>query len=294
MVSSSPQHHTPPKQQLTWLEQRSLPVDWELLFCSHVLELPALHWGLWDAGQELTLAGLQRAQRRFTAKVVSALGQPTGPVLDVGCGRGDASELLARSGVPVVALAPIANYLPRMHALAPQGVQFVMQRFEDYAPQGRFAHLLMSESCGYFPARTAFARAARLLVEGGTLTVANMFRREPVSLPVGKHLLGDFLREAAQAGFDLSNVEDITEGVLPTLELYQDVLVRRVNLAADLVQLAMRRQSRWGRRSARLAAWLTAPLLARAQLRYAAYAARFDAKSFREYSTYRVMKFVKR
>ena len=59
-----------------------------LRFYSDVLGLDHLHYGLWEADEELTVANLKLAQNRYQQAIIDLLPPPPPRVLDVGCGTG--------------------------------------------------------------------------------------------------------------------------------------------------------------------------------------------------------------
>ncbi len=195
------------------------PIDWELLFCSHVLRLESLHWGLWSPDQEMSLEGLRHAQEAYTNCVLELIPSSVNTALDVGCGMGDVALKLAGRGIQVTSISPIANYDDRLKSLRTRGVVYRRTRFEDFESDHLYDLVMMVESCGYFEARPSIHRAMRLLRPGGFFLVANPFRIADVPYMVGRHVLSDYREEARQAGFVVQEMHDITSGVLPTLEL---------------------------------------------------------------------------
>ena len=74
-----------------------------LKFYSDVLGLEHLHYGIWETGDELTLANLKAAQERYQQSIIDLLPpvdskKPT-RVLDVGCGTGELSKALKAKSV---------------------------------------------------------------------------------------------------------------------------------------------------------------------------------------------------
>ncbi len=195
------------------------PIDWELLFCSHVLRLESLHWGLWSPDTEMSLEGLRQAQEAYTNCVLDLVPANVNTALDVGCGMGDVALNLADRGVRVTSISPIANYDDRLKSLRTRGVKYRRTRFEDFESDHLFDLVMMVESCGYFEAGPSIHRAMSLLRPGGFFLVANPFRAADVPYMVGRHVLSDYREEARRAGLVVEEMRDITSGVLPTLEL---------------------------------------------------------------------------
>lgn len=203
----------------TYPSANSGPIDWELLFCSHVLRLESLHWGFWSPDQEMSLEELRRAQEAYTNCVLDLVPSSVNTALDVGCGMGDVALKLANRGVRVTSISPIANYDDRLNSLRARGVEYRRTRFEDFESDHRFDLVMMVESCGYFEARSSIHRTMSLLRPGGFFLVANPFRVADVPYLVGRHVFSDYREEARRAGLVVQEMHDITTGVLPTLEL---------------------------------------------------------------------------
>ena len=105
------------------------------------------------------------------------------PVLEVGCGSGQATEGLIRRGWHVTALDPgpalIAAAKRRFEGRAQ--VEFVTAGFEHWAPPaGAFKLVAAAQAWHWIPPAAAFAKAAQALKPGGALAI---FGNCPVGLP---------------------------------------------------------------------------------------------------------------
>lgn len=78
-----------------------------LRFYSDVLGLEHLHYGLWQAGEESTLANLKTAQARYQQAIIDLLPPPPARILDVGCGTGELSKALQEAGYQLEGLSPV-------------------------------------------------------------------------------------------------------------------------------------------------------------------------------------------
>ena len=67
-----------------------------LRFYSDVLGLEHLHYGLWQAGEETSLANLKAAQALYQQAIIDLLPPPPARILDVGCGTGELSNFRKR------------------------------------------------------------------------------------------------------------------------------------------------------------------------------------------------------
>jgi SAM-dependent methyltransferase len=100
--------------------------------------------------------------------------KPGDPILDVGCGSGQATLGFARHGLAVTALDPGADLLAlarrRLDGVAI--VTFVENIFEAAPfPPGSFKLIASAQAWHWIAPDTSYAKAASLLVPGGTLAV---------------------------------------------------------------------------------------------------------------------------
>ena len=96
---------------------------------------------------------------------------PGAPLLEVGCGTGEATEWFARRGFPVVALDRSAD-MARLAAdrlAAFSSVEVRCQDFELDPPQGQFAGLISATAYHWLDPETRVERCAESLQVGGAL-----------------------------------------------------------------------------------------------------------------------------
>jgi MPBQ/MSBQ methyltransferase len=220
----------------SFLEFDDLALD--LFFCSEILRLTSLHYGLWadpDA-EALTLDNLRVAQRRYTEALCGLIPAGTRSVLDVGCGLGDVATRLASRGLIVTAISPDKNhgrYLKRTGG----DVRFVQARYQTFQSTQSYDLVLMSESQNYFQPETCFGQTARHLSASGHLLVSGMFRKPNSSpFPDFVNVVDDFIGHGARAGFEVVEDFDVTEQVLPTLRLVHGAISTYVNPSVELLQ----------------------------------------------------------
>jgi MPBQ/MSBQ methyltransferase len=196
---------------------KRIKVNTQLRFLHEVLGLERFHYGLWS-GEEVDIDGLRRAQARYAEMLASWIPAGVETVLDVGCGIGTDTLELARRGYTIEGLSPDPHQRDAFVALT--GLPFHLARFQDFQPPRRYDLVLMSESAQYIWLHSLFPAVARA-APGGHLLVADYFTVEAGDGPEHKsgHPLAEFDAAAAGAGFELLRDEDITDRVLPTLEL---------------------------------------------------------------------------
>jgi MPBQ/MSBQ methyltransferase len=217
--------------------------DRALRFYNEVLGLEHLHYGLWEEGEALTLENLRIAQARFEDLIVETiLGErPLAKtrILDVGCGWGSLSRRLVSQGFRVEGLSP--DRTQRENFTATMAAPFHHTRFENFQPEGRrYDVLVFSESCQYVKLDGLIQVAKQCLEPGGRIVICDYFTLPSATGRLAKsgHGLAGF-KETMQAAFTLESENDITDRVIPTLELAED-FVRRGLIAADILTEKLR------------------------------------------------------
>jgi SAM-dependent methyltransferase len=185
-------------------------VDYGLRLYHEVFKLEALHFGLWQEGDPLTLEALRAAQRRYTERLIALLPSTARRVLDVGCGTGATAAILRERSLHVECMTPDAYQCEVFRALRGDAIPLHQCRFEDFAPAAPFDAVLMSESAQYVAAPALFAAARRCLVPGGSLVLSDYFRLQPTDFYKTTHVLDAFLAEAERAGFVVGERVDVT------------------------------------------------------------------------------------
>lgn len=236
-------------------------LDIELFVCSEVLKLRSLHFGWWEPDDPQTLAGLRRAQARYTEKLLEHIPEGVQDILDVGAGLGDVAQAMSHAGYTVTAISPDRNHARYFERPELSRVEFVKARLEDFQTTKRFDLVLMSESQNYFAPEVAFSRTRALLRAGGHLLVCGMFRRcsDTTVFRDVRNIEDEFLARANQHEMSVVVNDDITEHVSgtvgfgkmiqreyvePTLTAARSWLEGQSPWKARVVQYALRRE--WG------------------------------------------------
>ena len=190
----------------------------ELLFCTEVLKLGSLHYGLWEEHKDLTLNNLRQAQKRYTQTLLKMIPGQVNTVLDVGCGIGDVSRALAEKGYEVTSISPDQKHKKFFNS--EEKITFHTSSAEDFNVPKKFDLVLMCESQNYFHPDTGFKLCERQLNKGGHLLVSGMFTKgENASFLYFMTSEDRYTRMAEQFNLSLIDSKDITMQILPSLEL---------------------------------------------------------------------------
>ncbi|HLE84441.1 MAG TPA: methyltransferase domain-containing protein [Thermoanaerobaculia bacterium] len=232
------------------MSPRRVKTSAALRFYHEVLGLDHLHYGLWN-GEPLSLAGLKGAQDRFARHLCDWVPSETRTILDVGCGTGSTAVLLAARGFEVEGLSPDPSH-ERLFTRR-VGTPFHLVRFQEFRPPRAYDLVLMSESAQYIWLDRFFP-AVLEAAPGGRLLVADYFTVRECAGPIARsgHRLEPFLDEAERSGLVLERREDVTDRVLPTLNLARSWLESYVEpclrIAGEAVSAKRPRLAAVGRR----------------------------------------------
>ena len=217
---------------------KSIKVSGTLRFYHEVLGLEHLQYGLWD-GEPRTLEGLKSAQARYADYLHGWIPDGVRTILDVGCGTGAASALLKERGYDVEGLSPDPHQGELFTGRV--GLPFHLSRFQDFDPPHAYDLAIMSESAQYVHLPGLFP-AVRRVAPGGHLLVSDYFVVEEDGGPLTRsgHPLEAFLHEAGGHGLSVEREEDITERILPTLDVAYDFLHNRLNPALGIFADSLR------------------------------------------------------
>jgi 2-polyprenyl-3-methyl-5-hydroxy-6-metoxy-1,4-benzoquinol methylase len=215
-------------------------VDYGLRLFHEVFKLEALHFGLFNDGEEPTLDNLRLAQRRYTDRLVELFPPGVTRVLDAGCGTGATGAILHQKGLQVECLTPDAYQVQVFRKLRGEAIPLHQARLQDFRPATPYDVVLMSESGQYVPTADLLAAAKRCGKPGGWLVMSDYFRKEPGAYYKTCHVMGDFLRAAQEAGLTLEHQEDVTERALPTLvvgkRIYTEYVLPVLEIVAGYIQ----------------------------------------------------------
>ena len=234
-------------------------MDIELLVATEVLKLESLHYGFWDENADVTFENFKKAQARYTEMLIDSIPDGVSSILDVGCGIGDNARALARSGFRVTAISPDRNHGKYVENLD-EPIVFHNSTMETFDSEESFDLILLSESQTYFDPKITFRACNRYLNKPGYLLVSDIFnissrfRRNGVT-----HTERQYVEDAERFDLRLSSSVDITERVLPSLELAHSVYASHARPALEIA-------IRYARKIAPVKYWLI-KLLFNRQLR---------------------------
>lgn len=159
--------------------------DAQLSLYARVLPTGFLHFGYFDdphlRPEDMSLAGLEDAQKNYADLVLEHAGDPAEPVLDVGCGMGGLSRMLRERGFRPVALTPDRGQAAHVRATLP-GVPVVRCKFERLPAAehaGRYGTVFTAESLQYLKLDASLPLLASVLRSGGRWVACDFFHARP-------------------------------------------------------------------------------------------------------------------
>lgn len=165
---------------------------------------------------------------------------PRGKSLDLGCGIGGTTSLLADHAFPCLGIDPAAEQiLFASRTLSPRkNLAFAVLSFDDLfngknAFNGFFDNIVTTEILQFFPDLDPFFKGCSKLLRPEGVLIVNEFATIP-SLPwerVPYHQLGRISEAARAAGFIVESRETISEHVAPTL----DKLIHEMHARTDAI-----------------------------------------------------------
>lgn len=192
--------------------------DRALRFYHEVLGLDYLHYGLWNAEDEVCIDNLKQAQQRYVDYLLVNYPVNAKTVLDVGCGTAEMASHFKAMGLDVEGLSPDINQQRIFHEKL--SAPFHHCRFEHFRSDKRYDCILMSESAQYIPYQLLLQNAAQHLKPRGYLMICDYFILDGTNGVFAKsgHNLNKFLSAASDQHFKLIKQEDLTERVTKTLD----------------------------------------------------------------------------
>jgi MPBQ/MSBQ methyltransferase len=263
------------------------PADFILRFCTDVVHLDSLHFGLWDIDHARTIDGLKQAQRNYSLFLIDKIPAGVSRILDAGCGTGELSGWLIERGYAVTALTPDVHLTDIVTRRLKDIGTVVLSKFEDFYASQKYDLIIMSESCQYMSRRLMFPKARELLTDDGLLLVSDYFRKAPTKYYETVWTNAEFSEKLAQSAFDVVSCDDITERTLPTLDVartcYAEVVLPTIELLRDLLLHVTPPIVVWAfTRALRKQFRLLGEFL------YAKQLAQFDSSRFKEHVEYKV------
>jgi cyclopropane fatty-acyl-phospholipid synthase-like methyltransferase len=223
--------------------------DAQLALYGQILPGEFIHYGYFDDPltnpDEMSIAQVARAQARYAEMLLQLIGpaQPGQTVLDIGCGMGGLSRMLAANGFAPTALTP--DRLQAAHiALAQPNLPIIRSKFERINAdqhRGKYDIAITSESLQYLKLDAALPMMSAILAPAGRWIATDYFSIRP-SADRSCHPWTDFTEKLTAAGWKITEQRDITANILPTLA-YAYMWATRFGLPFfELAALRLRRK----------------------------------------------------
>jgi len=169
--------------------------------------LSPLHWGYWPANAESTTAVAADYDPfwAYSENLLAYVPQGVRRVMDVGCGLGANTRLLAERELRVTAVTPVSHHRDRIEQAKLPGVDVRCARFEEMQSEESYDLLLFSESVNHFALSDGFLEHCKtFLGTPGFLLIADDLTEERAC------------RVEQQRVFRVLRAVDISKNVAPT------------------------------------------------------------------------------
>ncbi len=193
-----------------------------------------LHYGYFEPHQPKTIEQLPVAQENYVRIVLENFpSAPIKDVIDIGCGVGEIANQLLDRGYKVTCVDPSRFMIESTLQKTNHRIGFRNTFYEnvDDLPSEGFDLILMSESAQYVDLDEGWVNHARHLKSGGHVVVADFFKVQEVDKPYlskSGHFLDEMNAFAEKNGFELIKKVDITQGVAPTMDIYQGIIREKI------------------------------------------------------------------
>ncbi|RLC46753.1 MAG: hypothetical protein DRI23_12010 [Candidatus Cloacimonadota bacterium] len=200
--------------------------DKTLRFYHEVLGLERLHYGMWQAEDDVTIAKFKEAQIRYEDFLIANIPPDVKKILDVGCGTGIMARKLLNMGYDVEGLSPDVNQ--KKYFADKLNAKFHSTKFENFTETNQFNCLIMSESSQYIKLEKLFTNAHKALKNGGYLIICDYFVKKNATGIQSKsgHKYDAFVKQISKSRFEIIKEKDITESVVKTLDIGKDFVSR--------------------------------------------------------------------
>jgi len=211
--------------------------DPQLELYSRILKRDFLHYGYFSnpnaEPETLSIRDIEEAQMDYAKLFLKGLdaSDRSLPILDIGCGMGGLSVLLAQEGFCPVALSPDEHqiqYIREKHPHIPT-LHCKLEELSQAEHQGRYGVVITSESLQYLKLDQALPILNSILKPGGKWLICDYFRKQEASFERSGHVWETFLEEVQQRGWIVKQNLDVTPNILVTLR-YLTFLAERMFL----------------------------------------------------------------
>jgi 2-polyprenyl-3-methyl-5-hydroxy-6-metoxy-1,4-benzoquinol methylase len=183
-----------------------------------------LHFGIWPQDkQDLTI---EEAQQLMFETVAKFFPKPPARILDVGCGLGLSSALMAKRGYDVAAISPSKEMIEYARkTYADSGARFMQLDFYDEDSQvfqdEKYDIILFQESSQYLGEPTRFIKKARnLLRDRGLLIISDEVSYDrSIKKETAVHMVTEIITALAENGFCITENQKIGERVMKTCDV---------------------------------------------------------------------------
>ena len=199
-------------------------LDVGLKFLHQAMKLESLHFGLFTEDIPQDLDGIKLAQREYTRVLVGMIPKKAKTVLDVGCGVGTSCRVIKDEGFDVEGLSPDNYHAEVFPRICGTDVMFHHSGFEPFTSSTKYDCLFFSESPQYIKKDEFWPKCLSLTETGSSVVAADFFQHVKNDEYHMCFLQDEFEKGAERAGYKIEERRDITENVMPNVEIARILL----------------------------------------------------------------------
>lgn len=208
--------------------------DAQLKLYADILRSDFLHYGYFkdvnQAPEDVSINDIEQAQLDYAMLFIDQCGDTKAPVLDIGCGIGGLSALLAQKGYQPTALTPDSNQIAYIGQKYPN-IPVIQGKFEELEANkytDHFGIVINSESLQYLNLDVSLPMIDQILAPGGKWLICDYFKIGEAFEHSG-HSWDAFCKKLDEHGWKITLEQDITANVAVMLR-YLHLLGTRIGI----------------------------------------------------------------
>jgi len=273
--------------------------EFGLVAAQQLLQIEDLHYGFWDANEEINLSNWKIAQERHTDFLFEYIegtvsDKENSKLLDIGCGVGVTTSKLLQMGYKVDGLVPYAWMAQYSRDLTKQYkkdncgeiYECMFEKFPISDLHQKYQLVFFSESFQYVNMRISFDVINKIIEDNGCILIFDFFKKDNIQgkSPLGGgHSLNEFYDLVKEYDYSILEDIDVTKNMSPNMQIVNDLIVDRLIPFANTLDkfLSTRHPKIY-----KTIKWLGRKRIDKMKFKYSAGR---NAENFEKYKSYRMI-----